>query len=233
MQDNQGNRIEPKVDELKRLNEEFSSRNYIELYSLYLICERSFIEYHSLLAHAVSCEDNEQRTELILKRLSCRDTVIVFSHLFLEAVIFDYGATNFSDSYIKKYIDKLDILAKWVVIPRLVTGNPFPTDSQAYELLQKLVKARNGLVHFKTKKLSGKNLLEDMESMIERKISVSECFNCMSEALNELSKLGENKWALFQWGFVKFLTEKSYKKVEEAATKSIRRSLGINTCGSE
>ncbi len=233
MKDNQGKIIKQKIKELKSLNKELGSRNYIELYSLYATCERSFIKYNSLLARSIACKDDEKKTEMILERFSCRDIVIVFSHLFLEAVIYDYGAINTSGSYMKKYVDKLDFLAKWVVVPRLVTGNSFPTGSQAYELLGKLVKARNGLVHFKTKQLSEGNLLEDMESMIEGRIHVSECFDCMSEALFELSKLGEKKWALFQWGFVKFLTEKSYKRVEEATTEAIRSSLGINESGSE
>ena len=59
---------------------------------------------------------------MIIKRFHQRDTTVVFLHLFLKAVIYDYGAINTSDSYMKKYIDKLEFLSKWVVIPKLVTG---------------------------------------------------------------------------------------------------------------
>ena len=44
----------------------------------------------------------------------------MFSHLFLEATIYDYGAANLSDSYMKKYVEKLNFLSQWVVIPQLV-----------------------------------------------------------------------------------------------------------------
>jgi hypothetical protein len=204
-------------------------RNYLDLYSLYSIAEQAFVDYQKLLVQAIESKDTEDRTWLVIRRFQCRDIVIVFSHLFMEAVIYDYGATNTSDSFMKKYVDKLDFLAKWVLIPRLVTGTSFPTDSQAFELMNKLKKARNDLVHFKTKKSpSNADSLQETESWFEGGMEVKECFDCMSEALKELYKLGEQKWLLFEWAFIKHLMEKSHRDIIDLVTDRIRSSLGIS-----
>jgi len=42
-------------------------------------------------------------------------------------------------------------VSKWVVIPKLVIGKEIKRDGQAYELLQKLFRLRDKLVHYKTK----------------------------------------------------------------------------------
>ena len=52
---------------------------------------------------------------------------VVFSAMAVEAYIYDYAARNLSDSFVKKYLDKLDLVSKWVVIPLIVTGKEFPS----------------------------------------------------------------------------------------------------------
>jgi len=83
-----------------------------------------------------------------LLRQSC--IVIVFAAAALEAYIYDYGARKKSDTFMKKYVDKLDLVAKWAVVPQLVLGKPFPTDRRGFELLGKLASSRNKLIHFKS-----------------------------------------------------------------------------------
>ena len=80
-----------------------------------------------------------------------RTSAILFGTMCLESFIYDYAAHSFSDTYAKNYLDKLDLKGKWVVIPKLVTGKDFPTDSRAFQNLQELVKERNSLVHHKSK----------------------------------------------------------------------------------
>lgn len=43
---------------------------------------------------------------------------VVFSALSLEAFINDYASQRLSKSYFDNYLDKLDLVSKWVVIPR-------------------------------------------------------------------------------------------------------------------
>jgi hypothetical protein len=203
-------------------------RNYLSLYALYSTGEQAFLDYQKLLVQAIETSDTDKRTELIIKRYQCRDIVVVFSHLFMEAVIYDYGATNTSDTYMKNYVDKLDFLAKWVVIPKLITGCPFPTDSQAFQLLTKLKKARNVLIHFKTRKRADNKSTKGIENIFRDDMEIGECFDCMSETLAELCKLDDQKWPLFKWAFIERLISKSYNDVRELAAERIRRSLGIS-----
>ncbi|MBN2591760.1 MAG: hypothetical protein JXA96_17975 [Sedimentisphaerales bacterium] len=203
-------------------------RNYLSLYALYSTGEQAFLDYQKLLIQATETSDTDERTQLIIKRYQCRDIAVVFSHLFMEAVIYDYGAINTSDTYMKKYVDKLDFLAKWVVIPKLITGCSFPTNSQAFQLLSKLKKARNELVHFKTRKREDNKSSEGVENIFRDEMEISECFDCMSESLSELCKLDDQKWPLFKWAFIERLISKTYNDVRESAAKDIRRLLGIN-----
>ena len=229
MSKNTSNRTIDSADEKVLKWAQSLPRNYLDLYSLYSIAEQAFIDFQKLLVQAIECKDNEDRTWLIIRRFQCRDIIIVFSHLFMEAVIYDYGATNTSDSFMKKYADKLDFIAKWVIIPRLVTGTSFSTDSQAFELMNKLKKARNDLIHFKTSKTqSNIDFLKEAESFFEGGIAVEECFDCMSESLKELYKLGAQKWLLFEWAFIKQLMEKSYHDIIDMVTDRIRSSMGIS-----
>jgi hypothetical protein len=75
---------------------------------------------------------------------------ITFGAMCLEAFIYDYAAHNFTDTYVKKYLDKLDVASKWVVITRLTTGKDFPRESKAFEDLRMLIKARNDFIHPKS-----------------------------------------------------------------------------------
>jgi len=75
----------------------------------------------------------------------------VYAAMCLEAFIYDYGATNLGDTYVKKYLDKLDLVAKWVIIPRLVLGKEIARDGQAFEHLRFIKKERDRLVHSKSR----------------------------------------------------------------------------------
>lgn len=75
----------------------------------------------------------------------------LFAAMCLEAFIYDYAATSFTDTYTHKYLDKLDLVAKWVVIPKLVLGIEFPRDTQPFEHLRAIKKERDKLVHSKSR----------------------------------------------------------------------------------
>jgi hypothetical protein len=56
---------------------------------------------------------------------------VVFSTMAAEAAIYDYATEKMSASFVKKYLDRLDLVSKWVVIPQMATGREFPRDKKA------------------------------------------------------------------------------------------------------
>ena len=86
--------------------------------------------------------------------------VIVFSAFTLEAYINHYGINHFSRNYFSNYLDKLDLLAKWLVIPRVVTGKKLNPGSHAMQDLSWLVSLRNRLAHFKSKTITVEEIKE-------------------------------------------------------------------------
>ncbi|MBQ0834374.1 hypothetical protein [Marinobacter sp.] len=76
-------------------------------------------------------------------------SAIIFSAMVVEAFIFHYAAEHVGKRYFLDNLDRLDIKAKWLVVPRLVLGKEIDKGGQAYEALSKLVSDRNYLVHHK------------------------------------------------------------------------------------
>jgi hypothetical protein len=72
----------------------------------------------------------------------------------VEAEIYDYAATHLGDRYVKDNLDKLDVIAKWKVIPKLVAKASISSGGNAFHYLSDLVKARNRLVHAKSRPLN-------------------------------------------------------------------------------
>lgn len=79
--------------------------------------------------------------------------VVVFSALSIEAFINDYAIGRLSKNYFKKYLDKLDVFSKWIVIPRITTGTQLDPGSKTLQGLDWLTELRNNLVHYKSKKI--------------------------------------------------------------------------------
>ena len=112
-----------------------------------------------------------------------RASAIIFGAMCLEAFIYDYAAHNFSDTYVKKYLDKLGLKAKWLIIPKLVTGKDFPTDSKAFQGLQKLIEERNKLVHYKSQPEPSDEEFEELFQKLKKK---SETWQKLIEERNKL-----------------------------------------------
>lgn len=89
---------------------------------------------------------------------------IIFSAMCLEAIINHYAINRTSKTLFENYLDKLDVKAKWVIIPKLLSTVEFNRESQAFELLGKVVKLRNDLVHYKSRVIRfPANMAEQME----------------------------------------------------------------------
>ncbi|MCL1480500.1 MULTISPECIES: hypothetical protein [unclassified Marinobacter] len=82
-------------------------------------------------------------------------SAIIFSAMVVEAFIFHYASEHLGKRYFLDNLDRLDIKAKWLVVPRLVLGKEINKGGQAYEALSKLVSDRNYLVHHKDGKDRG------------------------------------------------------------------------------
>lgn len=79
--------------------------------------------------------------------------VVTFCATSLEAYINHYAISNLSKSYFKTYLDKLDLLSKWVVLPRIITGKQLDAGSKGLQDLSWLITLRNKLVHYKSRKI--------------------------------------------------------------------------------
>ena len=80
--------------------------------------------------------------------------VVVFCAMSLEAYINHYAISHLSKNYLKTYLDKLDLLSKWIVIPRITTGTQLDAGSRPLQDLSWLITLRNKLVHYKSRKVS-------------------------------------------------------------------------------
>lgn len=83
---------------------------------------------------------------------------VVFCAMALEAAAFEFATLQLGERLAKNYLDKLDVVGKWLVVPRLVCGRSLNEDGPAINGLKGLVKARNALVHHKSKEWNGKHV---------------------------------------------------------------------------
>lgn len=67
-----------------------------------------------------------------------------------EAAVFDLAAVQLGDDYASNYLDKLDLVSKWIVVPSLICGRSLKIHGPAINSLRSLTKARNALVHHKS-----------------------------------------------------------------------------------
>ncbi|TES86796.1 MAG: hypothetical protein E3J89_01965 [Candidatus Aminicenantes bacterium] len=79
--------------------------------------------------------------------------VILFCALAAEAYINDYGIENLSKNYFTKYLDKLDLVSKWIILPRIITGRQLNPGSNPMQDLSWLTGLRNKLAHSKSRKI--------------------------------------------------------------------------------
>lgn len=116
----------------------------------------------------------------------CSMITVVFCIMTLESFINEYAIVNLSKSYFKNYLDKLDLKAKWIIIPKLITGNQIDTGSEAFELFLKTLKIRHKIVHDKTKIINVSKPFE-YDWIFEEDAEIS--INAVKEMFAELKKI--------------------------------------------
>lgn len=136
---------------------------------------------------------------------------IIFAAMCLEAIINHYAISRTSKSYLENYLDKLEVKSKWVIIPKLISNADFNRDSQAFELIDKVITLRNNLVHYKSRiieytfKLSEKIKEEEDKIIAEVKDSIK----AMIYAIEELKRIDPN-WDEYKWYA---LLQKEYSEI--------------------
>lgn len=80
-------------------------------------------------------------------------STIVFAGMTVEAYIYDYSARYLGRTFTDDHVDKMSLESRWVVVPKLITGRDFPKGTQGFELLKKLIRSRNRLIHYKSRQI--------------------------------------------------------------------------------
>jgi hypothetical protein len=118
------------------------------------IAEDAFAQFLRLKASpdwALEAEDDFDRYDALRDEFqrSILHT-IVYCAMGCEAAIFDLAAIHLGDQFATKVLDKLDVIGKWLVVPRLICGTSLRDNGPAINALRSLVPARNRLVHAKS-----------------------------------------------------------------------------------
>lgn len=139
----------------------------------------------------------------LLDEISKHECVaITFAAMCLETCIWDYAACSTSQDYTKTYLENLDFVAKWVVIPQLICGSDITVarinGTCLLDMLRKLKKARNALVHSKSHPQPN-DLTKIMKAMNpQRDITAKDAFGLVGLLLRELEKVDRTEWWLFK-----------------------------------
>lgn len=80
-------------------------------------------------------------------------SAIIFGGLTAESLIYDLTVRYLGETYTRAHLDKMDLLSKWVVVPRILWGAEIDRGGNVYMRLKDLVKARNDTAHSKSLKL--------------------------------------------------------------------------------
>lgn len=129
------------ISEQHRYIHPVRAASMVEIYAN--IAEEAFGNFLDIAATAGS--DREER-----RRISGIKT-IVFAAMAIEAAAFEYSASILGDQVAKDYLDKMDLEGKWMIGTRLACGQSLDIHGPAINGLRSLVKARNALVHHKSK----------------------------------------------------------------------------------
>jgi len=115
----------------------------LEASELYVVCKEKLNSTHADIR-----DDSIWNASIeVSKHLS---VAVVFAHAFLESFIFDYGSEFLGSDYFINYLDKLDTLSKYIVVPELISEKEVNQTSGAINRLREIVKYRNALIHSKS-----------------------------------------------------------------------------------
>jgi hypothetical protein len=120
--------------------------------------------------------------------------VVVFCITALECYIYNYASRALGEAYAERHIEKLDLLSKWILVPKLATGGSIRSDHKGIQLLQSLIKARNGVVHLKGKNLKltcieeqSTSIAEANRLVLDSAVTAFQCIGELGQALHQVA----------------------------------------------
>ncbi len=139
-----------------------------------------------------------QKPAIELKMKQNELIAITFAAMFLECIIWDYAAVNTSQSLAKKSLDKISLIGKWRIIPKLVNNDKnINIDHKAIVLLKKLVQERNDIIHSKSKEVPDTYNKIMEEEKKEGKITIPETEECVRRCFEGLKKVDTTNYWCF------------------------------------
>lgn len=143
----------------------------------------------------IGSKDFTDFNKYINAKLQCPFIIVCFTALFLEAFINDYARRQSSQKYAKNYLDKIDFVSKWLIVPKLFTKTDKSISSQSIDFLRKLNKLRNDIVHYKTTEFDPQKDDLNVKEFKELNELALNCLSGITLMLNQIKIIGEDKVA--------------------------------------
>jgi hypothetical protein len=115
------------------------------------MCESAYSMTISIQKNIQNENGEFEKFELEHEQFKYGIKAIVFAAMCVEAAINDYAGWQLGDNYFEKHLSSLDVVSKWIVIPKLVCGHTIDKSGPAHSSLKRLVKDRNSFVHNRSK----------------------------------------------------------------------------------
>lgn len=119
--------------------------------------------------------------------------VVLFTVTALECYIHNYATRKLGERFTKRHLESMGHHTKWLVIPKLATGQGIPAGHRSMQLLAGLIKARNRVAHSKAVNVAPerwgeqkKRIVTENRATVEAALSA---FNCVGELGSVLTKL--------------------------------------------
>lgn len=142
--------------------------------------EKGYSEYLAI-SKEIEAFGNVEFDERLAELEHTRDLgaiqAVVFSSMCFEAAIYDFASIHLGDDYVRDHLDKLDLLSKWLVVIRFVSGIEIPKSEAPYAALKNLIFERNRLVHSKSKPMDIANLERQFEITRKREREFNRAVN--------------------------------------------------------
>lgn len=151
------------------------------------ITEKEYCE--SLRISNINIEGLSDEDKYLLNGKSTESKIkaIVFAAMCVEAAINDYAGSQLGDKYYQQHLVNLDVVSKWVVIPRLICGNSLDKSGPAFASLKKLIKARNNLIHNKSFEMDASDPIALVNKLDKRELEFEDDFTNSLRTLYLLS----------------------------------------------